>query len=327
MTDCEGPALLDLSMDTELVKTLEAEDAALSVALRDFSQEMALAVKNFQDAGIPVSVRLVVDESDGNWLHDRASARCQHAHEDLKDWMEMYKLRFQKVGMDFRPNDHLLKQWNVSPGESTLALYQKLYEDPVPGDFTFIESDLDLAGFETEALHWAYVWDERKVQTKRFRYVVGIPRIKMQREVILMLQGIPAYEPGLILGYGGHGSAAALGAYAVTDSIAWPSLKVDLAHARRLWPEVYVSHLSALHRQDLLHKVFDLLDEHPMPPYSAEVKRAQAFRERVQFSFQALQEREISTAIVIAMIFLVVVLLLVVIREILLALRQVFLGK
>ena len=292
--EVEGEQFQQLSLDSMLVRDLQAMGAELRVGLLDLSEARADAIMRFNRAGIPVVAWLLLPEAEGYWFHadngDQAAAR----YAEFQAWTERYGLRWQGVGIDIEfPIDDARDLWRA-PLRTLLAQWPRLYDDEgIPAGrarYAALVEQMRQDGYRVETYVIPLILDERAAGTESLQRYLRLLDIPADREIPMCYTSAGLAGGASILSYGPEGTAVAIGSTGggvtlgegqVLPSLTWEDLSRDLLLAQQVnAAEIHIFSLEGCLQKDWLPRLRDFDFNQPVFLYSGEIE-AMARQRRV----------------------------------------------
>jgi len=261
--ELERGALRDLLAEPNVVATLRALGAGVSLGLIDLSAERAKAVRALNAAGIPVTAWLLLPREEGYWFNLDNAPQAMARYAAFREWTAAFGLRWASVGLDvetdIRDMDALLTRgWRALPRLARRALQcERLRRGLIL--YRALVERIRADEYPVESYQFPIIVDERRAGSTLLQRVLGVADLAVDREVLMLYSSFVsvgllwsyARDAGAI-GVGSTGGGVELAARGELAALGWGAFARDLRLAARRAGEVYIFSLEGCVRQGFL---------------------------------------------------------------------------
>lgn len=240
-----------------VISMLQVLEARVALALADFSPPRAEAVKQLNNAGVPVVAIPLLPEEDGYYFTAERPDLARARYGEWKEWAEHEGLVFAGVGLDIEPDIRIYKQIAGEPWRLPLTLLHRIASGEAPAraasGYRALVEQIRADGWAVENYQFPLVADERRAGSTALQRLVGVVEVRSDREVWMLYSSfLRRLGPGFIWDYGPEAAAIAVGSTGGGPDIAgqpqvpalsWEELARDLRLAARFTDHVYVHSL------------------------------------------------------------------------------------
>ena len=265
---CELPGddLGALLADGSVLADLGALSASVSLALIHLDVDTAACVRRFNDAGVPVTAWLVLDERDGYYSTPDNAVATAARYDAFKAWAAEHQIAFASVALDIEPpiqelkaiagpeRRRVLRRWAARLFDrrrlaDALAAYREL--------LARVRAD----GYSTETYQFGFVVDEREAGSTVLQRAIGSMDLRADREWLMLYSSLLGdVAAGFLWNYARSRYLPAIGDTGGTGPIpalSWQQFARDLRLARRWGSDVTVYSLEGSVRQGYLRRMRD----------------------------------------------------------------------
>lgn len=263
-----GP-LQSLLSTPNVISDIRAMNANISLALRDLSEERALAVRQLNQEGIPVIAWLALPQDQGYYMNASNSNQAIARFKEFEAWTAKYDLKWIGVGLDIEPNlaefGSLSKssKWNLV--KTILARSVSLERDRQSKEASKIYSGfikkIEEHGYPVQTYQLSFVADERKVHSTLLDRIAGLVSAKGKNEALMLYTSFTHnFGSALIWSYGSEAQAIVVGVTGggvdTTNSrdipLSWRELSNDLIVASHFTNDIGIFSLEGCVRSGFL---------------------------------------------------------------------------
>lgn len=278
---CELDALplAALTADGRTLKQLHALRARVAVALRDLSGERAAFIRALNDAGIPVTVWLVLEKEDGYFLHVDNHAAARARYEALQSFIEAHRLRVEGIGLDFEPDLRDIQGVKAEPHRVLLRAARRALHPSALRQahhhYGALVDRMRTDGYAVESYQFPALLDERRAGSAVLQRAVGVMDLPVDREVLMLYSSLTGpFGLPLLWSYAPEADAIGVGSTGggidTLPKLPWEALERDLLIARRFTRRLYVFSLEGCADRGFLERLenFDWTQPAGAPPRS-----------------------------------------------------------
>lgn len=247
----------DFFADGAVVGTLQDLGARVALALADFSPPRAQAVRQLNDAGVPVTAIPLLPAADGHYFTAEHPDLARGRYLEWQAWARSEGLVFAGVGLDIEPDIAVYQQMaeNARSLPKTLLLRVLDRDGPARAAQAYRElvDEIRSDGGPVENYQFPLLADERRVRSSGLERLFGLVDVSTDREVWMLYSSFPRrLGPGFIWAYGLEAAAIAVGSTGggpdIPDqpqvpALSYDELSRDLRLAARWTDQVYVHSL------------------------------------------------------------------------------------
>jgi hypothetical protein len=210
-------ALVDLFADDQVIAGLRRSWAGVALAMIDFSEERRQIIARLNEAGIPVTAWLLLDERDGYWLTADNSAAARERYQTFRAWARANALNVARVGLDIEAPHHdsvaLVEQGRQALFRLFMRRRSREYLRRGQLAYARLIDEIRRDGFFVETYQFPLVLDERRAGSTLLQQLFGFVDIRADREVIMLYESLlpPLFGDLLIDAYGPDCEAIAVG--------------------------------------------------------------------------------------------------------------------
>lgn len=261
--ELERGALRELLAEPNVIATMRALGAGVSLGLIDLSRERAQAVRALNAAAIPVTAWLLLPREEGYWFNLDNAPQAAERYAAFREWTAAYDLRWAGVGLDvetdIRDMDALLTRGRRAlPRLARRALQGERLRHGLAAYRALVER-VRADGYPVESYQFPIIVDERRAGSTLLQRVLGLADLAVDREVLMLYSSL--VSAGLLwsyardadaIGVGSTGGGVALAERGELPALGWGAFAHDLRLAARRAGEVYVFSLEGCVRQGFL---------------------------------------------------------------------------
>lgn len=96
--------MIALVSNAGMIAQLKTLNAGIAFAVSDFDPERALAVRRFNEAGIPLVAWIELPAEQGVYMNADNAAQASERFDEFEKWTEQNQLQWAGVGLDIEPN-------------------------------------------------------------------------------------------------------------------------------------------------------------------------------------------------------------------------------
>ncbi len=189
---CElDPApLRALFEDPAVVTNLKLLGAAVSMGLRDLSDERAEVVRHLNAAGIPLVAWLLLPEEDGYWFNAGNAPQAAARYDEFRAWSERHGLRWERVGLDVEPDINEMEDLYNRPWRLLLHFLRRLLDrrgfERVRKRYAALVEHIRAGGYPVDAYQLPVLVDERRAGTTLVQRALRLIDLPVDREVLML---------------------------------------------------------------------------------------------------------------------------------------------
>ncbi len=189
-TELAPNELVTLLNQDGLIPTLQKLNASLAVGLLDLSAERAAAIRQVNQAGIPVTAWLLLPKEEGYWFNLHNFPQAAAFYKAFKSWAKEEKLHFQWVGLDIEPDiNEIYTLINPSLHLAGKALRRLLkpsnYREKQQA-YGRLADQIREDGWQVEAYHTPLISDALKSHSTVIQRVFGLVDFPVDRKVFML---------------------------------------------------------------------------------------------------------------------------------------------
>jgi hypothetical protein len=270
-TELASQELKDLFSKKEIIKDLQALDAAVSLGILDLSDDRANVVKRLNKTGIPVIAWLLLPEEDGYWFnidnYEQAAAR----YVSFKAWTIEHDLTWAGVGLDIEMDIQDLRQGleQKKHGELASRLFTRYMDKRrVAKARQAYQALVDLIhadGYPVESYHLPLISEERRAHSTVLQRAVGLVDLETDREVLMLYSSFYRPDGAAVLwsyapeadsvGVGNTGGGVDVEGIIDLNPLTWEEFSRDLRLCVRREKPVHIFCLEGCVEQGFLSKL------------------------------------------------------------------------
>ncbi|MEW6178291.1 MAG: hypothetical protein AB1522_00035 [Chloroflexota bacterium] len=254
----------------EVVDQLKKLEAAVALAMRDFSDERVEVVQLLNRAGVPVTAWLLLPEEQGYWFNLDNADLAARRYVEFMEWSRRNNLKWQRIGLDIEPDFH----WVTAFRNGILHGFRYLYKGmrkrsrilaKAKQTYRQLVERIHADGFEVEAYQLPFILEERKVRSTVLQRWLGILDLEVDREILMLYSSFNRpWGDAALLSYGKDAEWIAIGStgggvnlegVADTRPLDWQEFSRDLLIAGLLKSEVAVFSLEGCVQQGFLERL------------------------------------------------------------------------
>jgi len=270
-TELSPGDLSELFKGRFVIDDLQALDAALSLAIIDFSEERAAVVKRLNEAGIPVIAWLLLPEEEGYWFNTGNYEQAAARYISFKAWTTEYELVWAGIGLDIEVDIHDIKQvMDKEQAEKFLPiLLQRLRDkhqvDRAKKAYQALIDLIHADGYPVESYQIPLISEERRAKATVLQRLAGIVDVDTDREVLMLYSSFLRPDGAAVLysyapeadsiGVGSTGGGVDIPGVVDTDPLSWEELTRDLRLCVRQEKPIHIFSLEGCTRQGFLSKL------------------------------------------------------------------------
>jgi hypothetical protein len=270
--ELDTPALVELFADPNLIPTLQAIPAGVSLGLLDLSSERAEVVLRCNRAGIPVTAWLLLPREQGYWFNLENAPQAEAFYADFLRWTQAHQLAWDGIGLDIEPDIRLMKRLVDDRRTALNELFEKLMDSSqaqrAAERYVRLVERIRADGFRTEAYQIPLIVDERMAGTRLLSRVAGLVSLPVDREVLMLyssylrplgMAALASYGAGAGgVGLGITGGGVKLEGDREAPPLDWPELERDIHLAAHHSPHLYIFSLEGCLQQGMLPRFANL---------------------------------------------------------------------
>jgi len=274
-------ALQALFADGVVIKRLKALGAALSIGIRDLSDERAAVVRRLNEAGIPLTAWLLLPEDEGYWFNVDNAPQAVNRYLDFCTWCEAHNLVWEGVGLDIEPDIRELGR--ALAGEASVLLkvlrrcLNKRHFAQARAAYVALVEQIRVDGYRVDSYHFPVIVDERGIGSTLLQQLTGIVDIPADREVLMLYSSflrplgagaLWSYAPeAQSVGVGSTGGGVTVGDVDQIPLLSWEELSRDLRLAQLWSDDIHVFSLEGAVKKGFLARLedFDWSQTLPLP--------------------------------------------------------------
>jgi hypothetical protein len=283
---------LSMVSDPNTIKMLAEMNAAVSVAMMDYSKERADFIKLLNLNNIKTTAWLLVNHTYGYWANLNNVNQIESMYIRLKKWGGKHNVTWSSIGLDLEidlseitPLEHL--NWRPWFDNIKKRYYNRDYIEDAKKNYTRLVQQIKADNYNIESYIFPFIHDERKLNNTFFQTMFAVPDIVNITNEIPMLytSGLPKGK-GFLKSYGKNARAVAVGSTGgdPMDSPIpapyenWELLRDDLLYAYHfLTPDIYIYSLQGSVKRNFVQKIHALDWSKPLKPGTIKKYDAQSF--------------------------------------------------
>lgn len=277
-TELDGGTLQELLLGRKLLDHVVANEYGLAMALTDFNDEMANAVRVLNAHGIYIVAWLLLPPAEGCWFNLQNYPQAIEHYQAFRAWAQHHHLSFDAVGLDIEPpmSESLdSKRW----GFRELARHHWLAHENVlypaaRAAYTELVSDIRRDGYEVHTYQIPLLVDDRRAGTTMVQRALDVVDLDADVEVLMCYSSLPVESfrgdlgGALIASYGsaadsigiiGMGNGDPLHPlYTPNDPLphlSWETLERDMLLASRYTDTIYIFLLEGCIKRDVFSRI------------------------------------------------------------------------
>ena len=254
-----------LFTNQQMIPDLKSLKASISLGILDLSETRAFAVRNLNQAGIPVIAWLLLPEEEGYWFCLDNSSQAIARYAAFKTWTAEYDLSWVGVGLDIEPDMRELnrlarERWRYLPHIVRRFMNRKGLRQ-ARAAYQGLVDQIHLDGFQVECYQLPFIEDERKAHSSLLQRLMGIVDIRVDKEIWMLYSSM--FRPngaGVIASYAPSAQAIGLGStgggveieFPLPGPLSWDELARDLRLAWNWSEDIYIFSLEGCVRHGFL---------------------------------------------------------------------------
>lgn len=270
-TELSPRDLAELFKGRFVIDDLQALDAALSLAIIDFSEERAAVVKRLNEAGIPVIAWLLLPEEEGYWLNAGNYEQAAARYISFKAWTTEHELKWAGMGLDIEADINDLKQlMDQEQAQKFLPIiFQRLRnKSRVDRGKKAYQALVDLIhadGYPVESYQIPLISEERRAKATVLQRATGIVDVETDREVLMLYSSFLRPDGAAVLysyapeadsvGVGSTGGGVDIPGVVDLDPLSWEELTRDLRLCVGQEKPIHIFSLEGCAQQGFLSKL------------------------------------------------------------------------
>lgn len=265
--ELEPHSLTELFADANVVETLRALQATVSLGMIDLSPERAAVVQALNRAGIPVVAWLLLPKAEGYWANTDNAPQMVTRYAEFRVWTARYALAWAGVAIDVEPPFSDMQALMGGKAVSLLTraarrVLDRERHDRAASIYATLIDQMRLDGHTVESYQLPFIVDERSVAAHVLQRLFGLVDLRVDREVLMLYTSFtPSIGPGLLWSYAHNAEGIGVGSTGggVDDftPLGWQALARDLRLARRWSDALYVFSLEGCVHQGFLERLVD----------------------------------------------------------------------
>ncbi len=258
--------------DPEVIKSLLALGARVSLAITDLSTTRAAAVRFLNEAGIPVVAWLLLPEADGYWFSSKNAALARQRWRDVLAWTHTEELRWDGVGLDAEV-DMRDVELLAADGRSRLKfllsrLGARSEMRRARDQYRQLVDEVRDAKIPAEHYLIPILFDEHAAGSTLVQWLTGIVDMPADRHVPMLYTSLfrKFGGPGVLASYaegarsiavGSTGGGVTVAGFDQIRPLDWKELSRDLLLARRFSDDLFVFSLEGCVEQGFLEPLVE----------------------------------------------------------------------
>lgn len=274
-SELDGAELLTRLRDSRLAAYLAAHGYGVAVALYDFTQPLAEAVRLLNQRQVTVIAWLLLPPGEDFWFNLQNYPQAFARYHRFRDWVREYTLHFDAVGLNIAPPGSAIDQLHHGNLRQLTRRFLRARDNVLYGAarnaYTDLVSEIRHDGYEVHTYQVPVVADDRRAGSTLAQRMLDIVDIPADVEVLICYSSVPlaALEDdlggALIASYGPAADSIGVG---VVDSagsrarsirglppLSWEALERDLILAGQFTDTIYVYSLEGCLERGLLPRI------------------------------------------------------------------------
>lgn len=261
----------DFFSDGAIVGSLQDLGARVALALADFSPPRAHAVRQLNDAGVPVIAIPLLPAADGYYFTADHPDLARSRYREWQAWARGEGLVFAGVGLDIEPEIAVYQAMAENPWSLRKTLLTRLLDREGPARaaqaYGELVDEIRSDGWVVENYQFPLVADERLARSSGLERLFGLVDVSTDREVWMLYSSfLRRLGPGFIWDYGPEAAAIAVGSTGggpdipgqpQVPALSYAELSRDLRLAVRWTDQVYVHSLEGCVEHGYLERLAD----------------------------------------------------------------------
>lgn len=252
--ELDGPLLADVFDRPEVLPSLQALSAKVSLGIIDFSPERAALVQKLNQAGIPVTAWLLLPQKDGYWFNLENIDAAENRWREFLSWSAKHRLDWAGVGLDIEPDIGMLRRFSIHPGRTAISLLIKVFlnRDWKQRQERYIKlaNQICAAGYWLEAYQFPVILEERRGRSRLLLRLLGLVDLPVDREVLMLYSSflpeagaavLASYLPDAgAVGIGVTGGGVIIEGTVSSTPLNWEAFKRDLRMTAQCGKPAYI---------------------------------------------------------------------------------------
>jgi hypothetical protein len=279
-TELNSQALKELFSNKEMIKDLQALDAAVSLGILDLSDIRADVVKRLNKANIPVIAWLLLPEEEGYWFnidnYEQAAAR----YVSFKAWTTQHDLKWAGVGLDIEMDIQDLRRIKEQKNHGEFAsniITRYLDKRRVSKARQAYQALVDLIhadGYPVESYHLPLISEERRAHATVLQRTIGLVDLETDKEVLMLYSSFYRPDGAAVLwsyapeadsvGVGNTGGGVDVEGVIDLDPLTWEEFSRDLRLCVMREKPVHIFCLEGCVEQGFFSKLIDFDWDEPV---------------------------------------------------------------
>jgi len=279
-SELNSQALKELFSNKEMIKDLQALDAAVSLGILDLSDIRADVVKRLNKANIPVIAWLLLPEEEGYWFnidnYEQAAAR----YVSFKAWTTQHDLKWAGVGLDIEMDIQDLRRIKEQKNHGEFAsniITRYLDKRRVSKARQAYQALVDLIhadGYPVESYHLPLISEERRAHATVLQRTIGLVDLETDREVLMLYSSFYRPDGAAVLwsyapeadsvGVGNTGGGVDVQGVIDLDPLTWEEFSRDLRLCVMREKPAHIFCLEGCVEQGFLRKLIDFDWDEPV---------------------------------------------------------------
>lgn len=262
--ELDTPELDRLLRRADVISSLQALRAHVSVALTELTGARAAAIRRLNDAGIPVHGWLLVPRDDGYFATLDNADLFVARYDEVKAWMEEHTLAFVAFGLDVELDIRKLEGLVNAPLSTAVALLRQAFTrdrlERAVRTYSALLERIRAEGYLAETYQFPLVLDARSAQSKLLQRLAGLMDLRADREVLMLYSSlIPVGGEQVLRSYAKEAQAIAVGSTGggidTLPKLSFDALSRDLRIAAAYTGHVYVYSLEGCADRGMLEAI------------------------------------------------------------------------
>ncbi len=252
---------------------LKALDATVSMGMIDLTDERAAAVRQLNEAGIPVIAWQLLPKSEGYWYNLNNAPQAAAGYQQFKAWTADHGLKWAGIGIDIEPHieemNRLVIQhdWTVLPGMIRRLFNRKRLLDALV-QYKMLIAQMHADGYRVDSYTMAYMLDEKRAGSTVMQRLTGVIDLDADRDVPMLYSSFmgPSAASMLVsfaqeglesIGLGSTGGGVDMDRIETGEfrPLTWDELCRDLLIASRYTSDIQIFSLEGCLRQGFLDRL------------------------------------------------------------------------
>ncbi len=221
-TELEAPRLEELLAQPGVVETLRRQKYGLSMAIRDFSQARAAAVRVLAAEGVDVTAWLLLPPDAGYWFNVENYPQAIAYYRAFNAWARSEQLQFNAVGLGLEPSPQLREGLRYSlplwlAGRLVAARTNALFPAAQVA-YRELTAEIRADGYAVHTYQYPFVVDDRRAGTTLVQRALNVVDLPADTEVLLCYSSLfprllfrGDLGGALVAEYGPHADAIGVG--------------------------------------------------------------------------------------------------------------------